>query len=455
MLLPHLAGRPLTRKRYPNGVDGAFFFEKNAPARHAGLGPHRAAAGARAARRTATRSTTSSSRTWPPWSGWPTWPRWSCTLHSGRSARAAACTAPTSSCSTSTRAPPAAIVECCQVALLLRERARGRRPHPGREDQRQQGPAGVRGGRPRPPSDARQRVRARAGREAGERAPGLVVSPDDEVAAAGQGAGRLEPEQRREDHGTRLLAAGPADRDRLDAGHLGRGGRPRPTARRCRSPRPTCSPGSTDGDLFEPLLATRPAGAARRPDRTGRSGYRPVARCGERLGRTAEQRSGRSECSGDGIVVEASPGRKVGDRRVPELPRSGTDCPPRRSRPPAPAPRAGGGEMRTVFVTGGSGFLGGALLDALCRARRDVRALARSEAAAATVAARGAVPVRGDCHRPRRADRRHARRRAGRARGRPAARRLGRAGRAAPGQRRRQPHASCRRPGRPACPGWC
>ena len=25
VLLPHLKGRPLTRKRYPNGVDGAFF----------------------------------------------------------------------------------------------------------------------------------------------------------------------------------------------------------------------------------------------------------------------------------------------------------------------------------------------------------------------------------------------------------------------------------------------
>ncbi|HVX47612.1 MAG TPA: non-homologous end-joining DNA ligase [Mycobacteriales bacterium] len=30
-ILPHLAGRPLTVKRYPNGVDGKFFFEKNAP----------------------------------------------------------------------------------------------------------------------------------------------------------------------------------------------------------------------------------------------------------------------------------------------------------------------------------------------------------------------------------------------------------------------------------------
>ena len=31
-MLTHLAGRPVTRKRYPNGTGGAFFFEKNAPA---------------------------------------------------------------------------------------------------------------------------------------------------------------------------------------------------------------------------------------------------------------------------------------------------------------------------------------------------------------------------------------------------------------------------------------
>ncbi len=31
VLLPHLADRALTVKRYPNGVDGPFFFEKNAP----------------------------------------------------------------------------------------------------------------------------------------------------------------------------------------------------------------------------------------------------------------------------------------------------------------------------------------------------------------------------------------------------------------------------------------
>ncbi|MBZ5507022.1 MAG: non-homologous end-joining DNA ligase [Acidobacteriia bacterium] len=31
VLLPHLAGRPLTLKRYPNGVDGMYFYEKNCP----------------------------------------------------------------------------------------------------------------------------------------------------------------------------------------------------------------------------------------------------------------------------------------------------------------------------------------------------------------------------------------------------------------------------------------
>ena len=31
VLLPHLKGRPLTLKRYPNGVNGMFFYEKNCP----------------------------------------------------------------------------------------------------------------------------------------------------------------------------------------------------------------------------------------------------------------------------------------------------------------------------------------------------------------------------------------------------------------------------------------
>ncbi|MDX6697866.1 MAG: hypothetical protein QOE65_1263 [Solirubrobacteraceae bacterium] len=49
-----------------------------------------------------------------------------------------------------------------------------------------------------------------------------------------------------------------------------------------------------------------------------------------------------------------------------------------------------------AFVTGGSGFIGGRLIERLRSEGWDVRALARSESSAAKVAERGAEPVRGD-----------------------------------------------------------
>lgn len=50
---------------------------------------------------------------------------------------------------------------------------------------------------------------------------------------------------------------------------------------------------------------------------------------------------------------------------------------------------------RTCLVTGGSGFVGGRLIERLVAEGWQVRALARGEAAAQSVAKRGAVPVRG------------------------------------------------------------
>ena len=48
--------------------------------------------------------------------------------------------------------------------------------------------------------------------------------------------------------------------------------------------------------------------------------------------------------------------------------------------------------MPTAFVTGGSGFIGGALIERLRAEGWDVRALARSQAAEQKVRERGAVP---------------------------------------------------------------
>ena len=49
-----------------------------------------------------------------------------------------------------------------------------------------------------------------------------------------------------------------------------------------------------------------------------------------------------------------------------------------------------------VFVTGGSGFIGGRLIERLIADGHSVRGLARSDHAAARISERGGEPVRGD-----------------------------------------------------------
>ena len=71
-LLPHLRDRPLTLKRYPNGVEGQYFYEKNCPS-HAPEWVRR---------ERSTASPTASATTCPRSSGSPTWPTWSCTPRS-------------------------------------------------------------------------------------------------------------------------------------------------------------------------------------------------------------------------------------------------------------------------------------------------------------------------------------------------------------------------------------
>jgi nucleoside-diphosphate-sugar epimerase len=56
----------------------------------------------------------------------------------------------------------------------------------------------------------------------------------------------------------------------------------------------------------------------------------------------------------------------------------------------------GDARVRAAFVTGGSGFIGARLIERLARDGWSIRALARSDAAAARVREAAADPVRGD-----------------------------------------------------------
>ncbi len=246
VLLPHITGRPLTLKRYPEGVDGEAFFQKH-------VTEHR-----------------------------PDWIR----------------TAKIPSDSSRGRGTTVtylvvddlpALIWAANLAGLelhvpqwrmpelrlarpagLRPGSRSPRQHRGLlpggggpaaaaggrglrgagQDLRRQGPAAV---RPDLRRDLRagQRPGPRLRRTARTRsaAPGGVA--DDQGAAHRQGPHRLEPEQRVQDHRRPLLAARPAEPHGLDPGQLGRGAR-------------LPAPGGT---VLHRRRGPGPGGGARRPVR--------------------------------------------------------------------------------------------------------------------------------------------------------------------------------------------
>ena len=219
VLLPHLRDRPLTLKRYPNGVDAGHFFEKNSP-------KHR-----------------------PDWVGTATVQMNSKTidftlaqdiptlvwlgnladleLHTSLS-KAPDVARPTMLVFDLDPGPPATVVECCRVALWLQGMFEGLGLADGRQDVGQQGHAGLPAAQQRPRHvrghEAVREGGGRAARAAGGRARRLA---HDEEPAAGQGARRLEPERREEDDGERLLATRTRAPDGVDAAVVGRGPRVR------------------------------------------------------------------------------------------------------------------------------------------------------------------------------------------------------------------------------------
>ena len=120
--------------------------------------------------------------------------------------------------------PPAALAECCEVALLLRETARPARPRVLRRRPRARRAcrSTCRSTPPGRPTTTPSRSRT-AWRGCSSAAPEAGRLGDEEGAAHGQGLHRLEPERPPQDHGGRLLPARARAPDGVHAARLGRG----------------------------------------------------------------------------------------------------------------------------------------------------------------------------------------------------------------------------------------
>ena len=210
VLLPHLSGRPVTLIRYPNGVEGKHFYEKRCPPHHPdwvqttdGLGR-----GARGHDRFHASYEDLATLVWLAQLA-------ALELHPSLSL-AAAIERPTVLAFDLDPGPPATIVECCRVALLLRALFGdlGLECFP-----KSSGSKGMQVYVPlnRALNYETTKPYARAVAQALERSePGPRRLADDQEAPRRQGLRRLEPEHGLEDDRRRLLAsrASPARRSR-------------------------------------------------------------------------------------------------------------------------------------------------------------------------------------------------------------------------------------------------
>ncbi len=208
VMVPHLQGRPITLRRWPNGVDAASFYEKNCPS-------HR-----------------------PPWVDAvrmgdvnyclldePATLVWvanlaAIELHPSL-ATAADLDSPTSVVFDLDPGPPADVLDCARVALLVREVLGRLGLAAVAEDVGQQGPAAVPAAQRRGHLRPDQAVRPRRGPAARAGPSGAGGERDGAFEAEGKGVHRLESEHRVEDHGGGVLGPGLAAAERVNPGHVG------------------------------------------------------------------------------------------------------------------------------------------------------------------------------------------------------------------------------------------
>ncbi len=194
-VLPHLRDRPLTLKRYPNGVDAPYFYEKQSPSHRPDW--------VQTARIGSIDYTLAQDRPTLIWLANLA----DVELHTSL-ALARRAERPTMLVFDLDPGAPAGIVECAEVALVLR----GLFAALGLESVVKT--SGSKGMQVYVPLNgdghlrADQAVRPPDRRTAGTAAARARRVTDDQAAALGQGARRLEPERRSQDDGHRLLGAG-------------------------------------------------------------------------------------------------------------------------------------------------------------------------------------------------------------------------------------------------------
>ncbi|WP_278256479.1 hypothetical protein [Nocardioides convexus] len=124
VLLPHLAGRPVTRIRWPHGVGDKSLLREERPRRHPLLGPHRRRAdhrepGPEPARRHPPVPDHRPGS--PPWCGRSTWPRSSLHVHQWTVDEDDEPVGADRVVIDLDPGEPAGLHECCAVALLARD----------------------------------------------------------------------------------------------------------------------------------------------------------------------------------------------------------------------------------------------------------------------------------------------------------------------------------------------
>lgn len=211
-VLPHLKDRPLTMKRYPNGVDAPFFYEKQCPKPTPAFVKTCKVA----------RHHESGSIEYCLVNNLPTLV-WAANLgdlelHTFLS-KAPKVEKPTQIVFDLDPGPPANAVQCAQVALWLKEILSKSRPGNFYQVFRLERTAALHSAEYRDDLRRNEAVCESRGTNPGE-GPSRSGRLRHERASARQGAGRLEPELRDEDDGLRLFAAREGTALRVDAARM-------------------------------------------------------------------------------------------------------------------------------------------------------------------------------------------------------------------------------------------